>query len=197
MGDAVVIGASAGGVSVLKQLVTSLPADFSLSTIVVQHIADTSDSSWTELLDRQSKVRVKEADEKEKIRPGTVYFAPANYHLLVERDRTFTLTIDQPVNYARPSIDVLFETAAEAYQSRLIGIVCTGSNFDGAKGLLYIKQRGGLTMVQDPETAEVPMMPKAAIEATQPDHVLPMEGIIHALIRINQQKTTRSTTPNS
>lgn len=186
--QAIVLGASAGGMHVVKALVTALPKDFSLPLLIVQHIADTSDSVWPELLNEHSKVRVKEADEKEPVEPGTVYLAPPNYHLLVESDHTLTLTVDERVNYARPAIDVLFETAADAYREQLIGIVCTGANFDGAKGLQRIKELGGLAIVQDPETAEVPTMPQAAIQATVPDYVLPPEGIIKLLLDIHTKQ---------
>ena len=177
----VVVGASAGGMKVIKELVTSLPADFPMALIIVQHVSDSSDGSWAELLDGYSKIEVREADEKESILPGTVYLAPANYHLLIESDHTFTLTVDERVNYARPSIDVLFETAADAYRESLIGIIYTGANFDGAKGLLRVKEAGGLTIVQDPVTAEAVAMPKAAIETTVPEYVLPPEEIIDLL----------------
>ena len=183
--QAIVLGASAGGMKVVKELVTALPEDFSLPLIIVQHIADTSNSEWPVLLNGYSKVRVKEADEKELIEPGTVYMAPPNYHLLVEPDHTFTLTVDVRVNYARPSIDVLFETAAEAYKETLIGIVCTGANFDGAKGLAHIKELGGLTIVQDPQSAESAAMPQAAIQATDPHAILDFNGIVKLVTSLN------------
>jgi len=188
--EAIVLGASAGGFNVIKQLVGVLPKGFSLPVIIVQHVSDASDGSWTEMLDRQSRLRVKEADEKEKVRPGTVYLAPANYHLLVEPDHTLTLTVDERVNYARPSIDVLFETAAEAYRERLIGLVYTGANRDGAAGLARIKENGGLTVVQDPTTAESPVMPTSAIRAAKPQHVLSPDGIIELLLNIHTLQST-------
>lgn len=185
---AIVLGASAGGLQMIKRIVISLPAEFSLPVIVVQHIADTSDGVWAGILNERSNVRVKEADEKEPIKAGTVYLAPSNYHLLVEPDQTFTLTIDERVNHARPSIDVLFETAAQAYGESLIGVICTGGNFDGAKGLLNVKKMGGLTIVQDPKTAEAKAMPQAAIEMAPPDYVLPEEGIIQLLLNIHHDQ---------
>jgi len=190
--EAIVLGASAGGFNVIKQLTATLPKDFSLPIMVVQHVSDTSDGSWADMLDRESKLRVKEADEKEKIKPGTVYLAPANYHLLVEPDHTLTLTVDERVNYARPSIDVLFETAAEAYRERLIGLVYTGANRDGAAGLAHIKANGGLAVVQDPTTAESPVMPTSAIRAAHPQHVLSPEQIIELLLNIHQLQTAES-----
>jgi len=184
--EAIVLGASAGGFNVIKQLTAALPKDFSLPIMVVQHVSDTSDGSWAEMLNRESRLRVKEADEKEEIRPGTVYLAPANYHLLVEPDHTLTLTVDERVNYARPSIDVLFETAAEAYRERLIGLVYTGANRNGAAGLAHIRANGGLAVVQDPTTAESPVMPSFAIGAAKPQHVLSPEKIIELLLNIHQ-----------
>ena len=119
-----------------------------------------------------SALTVKDADEKEAIRPGFVYFAPPNYHLLIETDHTFGLSIDPKVNYSRPSIDVLFESAANVYGPRLIAILLTGANNDGAKGLRLIKEKGGLVIVQDPRSAEFPFMPEAALQAVKPDFVL-------------------------
>jgi len=119
-----------------------------------------------------SALTVKDADEKEAIRPGFVYFAPPNYHLLIETDHTFGLSIDPKVNYSRPSIDVLFENAANVYGPRLISILLTGANNDGAKGLRLIKEKGGLVIVQDPRSAEFPFMPEAALQVVKPDFVL-------------------------
>jgi len=112
-----------------------------------------------------------------------VYIAPANYHLMIENNKTFSLTIDEYVNFARPSIDVLFESAADAYKNKLIGIVLTGSNNDGAKGIKRVKEYGGLAIVQDPETAESPTMPASAIAAVQPDYILSLEKIVQFLIK--------------
>ena len=190
--EAIVLGASAGGFNVIKQLVAALPKDFFLPIMVVQHVSDTSDGSWAEMLNSQSRLHVKEADEKERVKPGTIYLAPANYHLLVEPDHTLTLTVDERVNYARPSIDVLFETAAEAYRERLIGLIYTGANRDGAAGLAHIKANGGLTVVQDPTTAESPTMPSSAIRAAKPHHVLSPEQIIELLLSIHNPQTVES-----
>lgn len=178
---AIVIGASAGGMTVIKNLVVGLPGDFAIPVIIVNHIGPDTDGFWVNHLDQLSALKIKEADEKESIRPGHVYFAPANYHLLVERDHTFSLTVDERVNYARPAIDVLFETAAEAYRNQLIGIVLTGGNFDGAKGLKKIKDFGGTAIVQDPETAEAASMPAAAIRATTPDYIASPQKILALL----------------
>jgi len=186
--EAIVIGVSSGGLKVMKIMFSLLPKDFSLPIIIVQHIGKYSENSWIKLLGDKSNLEIKEADEKEEIEKGKVYIAPANYHLLIESDKTFSLTIDERVNFARPSIDVLFESAAEVYQNKLIGIVLTGSNNDGAKGIKRIKECGGLTIVQDPETAESNYMPASAIEAILPDYILPLEEIIKLLILIDTQK---------
>lgn len=190
--ELVVIGTSAGGPQALKTLLPLLPADFALPIAIVQHVAPSSDGSWAGLLDARCAVRVKEADEKEHIAPGTVYVAPPNYHLLVEADRTFALTVDETVNYARPSIDVLFETAAEALGPRLVGILLTGANSDGAKGLARIGAKGGLTIVQDPATAESRAMPDAAIALARPQHVLALAGISDLLLQLHTEKNEAS-----
>jgi two-component system chemotaxis response regulator CheB len=185
--DAVVIGASAGGMNAMKAIFSALPASCSLSFIVVQHIGARSDGWWIEFLNEKSELQVKEANEKEEIEKGTVYIAPPNYHLLVEKNRTFSLTIGERVNFARPSIDLLFESAAEAYRDRLIGIVLTGSNHDGASGLKKIKELGGLTIVENPEMAEWRGMPDAAIAAVTPDHILSLNRIPDLLMELNKK----------
>ena len=175
--DAIVIGSSAGGMHALRTILSRLPSNFPLSVIIVQHEYPTSDDFLAHYLDERCSLKAKQADEKEEILPGVVYIAPPNYHLMVEEDRTFSLSISEPVNYARPSIDVLFETAADVYKARLVGVILTGGNADGSAGLRRIKDSGGLSIVQDPETAEAYAMPKAAIAATQVDHILSLEEI--------------------
>jgi two-component system, chemotaxis family, protein-glutamate methylesterase/glutaminase len=185
--EAIVIGVSSGGLNAMKIMFSILPHEFSIPIVIVQHIGARSENIWVQLLNDKCKLEIKEADEKEKIEKGKIYIAPPNYHLLIEQDRTFTLTVDERVNYARPSIDVLFETAAEAYQNKLIGIVLTGSNNDGSKGLKRIKEYGGLTIVQQPDTAESSFMPASAIATVQPDYILPLEAIINLLIEIDSE----------
>lgn len=175
--QAVVIGSSAGGLNALKKLFIRLKATFSLPVIIVQHISPDADNYLVHILNDQHKIEVMEAEEKIKPEPGKAYVAPPNYHLLIEPDRTFSLTIDERVNYARPSIDVLFETAADAYRDQLIGIILTGANNDGSKGLKRIKEMGGITIVQDPGTAEVDSMPCAAIRTHKVDKILTIEEI--------------------
>jgi len=176
--EAVVIGVSAGGMQALPEVLLPLSRDFPLPLIIVQHMAPTpNDSYFIEYLNGHCALNVKEADEKELISKGNVYIAPADYHLMIEKDRTFSFSIDNKVNYSRPSIDVLFESAADVFQARLIGIVLTGSNSDGALGLKKIKDNGGLVIVQDPETADAGIMPASAIKACRVDHILPLKQI--------------------
>ena len=174
---AAVIGASSGGWNALKEILRVLPENFPLAIMVVMHRHPHSDDYLEKSLDNDCAVRVKQADEKESIMSGTVYFAPPNYHLLIEDIHTLSLSVAGPVNYARPSIDVLFESAAYVYGDTLAGLILTGSNNDGAGGLKKIKDMGGLVLVQDPETAEATAMPRAAIAATDPDFVLPLGEI--------------------
>ena len=174
---AIVIGASAGGWKALKAVLGVLPEDFPLAILVVMHRHPHSDDYLEKSLDNDCAIQVKQADEKEKIRNGTAYFAPPNYHLLVEDAHTLSLSVEQAVHYARPAIDLLFESAAYVYGETLAGLILTGANSDGAKGLKKIKEMGGLVLVQDPETAEANAMPRAAIEVADPDFVLPLDEI--------------------
>ena len=171
----------------MKTIFPALPAHFGIPIVMVQHVSPLSDSQWISLLNQNCRLELREANEKEEITPGNIYLAPPNYHLLVERNHSFSLTIDARVNYARPAIDVLFETAAVAYEEELVGVVLTGSNHDGAQGLKKIKGNGGLTIVQDPKTAASAFMPQAAIDTVAPDHVLPLEKIIELLIELDRK----------
>ncbi len=185
-GECIVIGVSSGGMAALSEILTPLPADFPWPIIVVQHLdPHSADSYWARYFNERCRLAVKEADEKEAIIAGHVYFAPANYHLMIERDKTFSLTVDEKVNYSRPSIDVLFESAAETYGSALMGIILTGASADGANGLKTIKDNGGLTVVQDPDTAEFKIMPLSAIKASNVDHILPLDEIPRLLLELN------------
>jgi two-component system, chemotaxis family, protein-glutamate methylesterase/glutaminase len=184
--EAVVIGVSSGGLTALRSLLPALPDTFRMPVMIVQHIGSTSEGYWIEALNAMSALNIKEADEKEAIQKGNVYIAPPDYHLLVEADRTFSLSADRRVNFARPSIDVLFETAALAYKEKLIGIVLTGSNSDGALGLKTIKDLGGFAIVQNPVTAEASQMPVAAIKATTVDLTLPLDKIAEALTELEK-----------
>lgn len=170
----VVIGGSAGATAALIQLLPVFPADYPWPIAVVQHLHPLQDGYFVERFAHKCALTIKEADDKEPIKAGYVYFAPPNYHLLIEDDKTFSLSIDEKVNYSRPSIDVLFESAADVYAPWLVGVILTGANNDGAQGLRRIKEKGGLVIAQDPTTAESPYMPRAAIEATAVDHILPL-----------------------
>ena len=174
---AIVIGVSAGGLAALSKLFPCLPDRFPLPVIIVQHVGATANRYKYAHFDNKCILTIKEADDKEEIRPGFVYFAPPDYHLLIERDETFSLSVDAKVNYSRPSIDVLFESAVYVWSSSLIGILLTGASSDGAHGMRLIKEHGGLTIVQDPATAEYPVMPKAAIDAVAVNKILSIESI--------------------
>lgn len=180
--QAVAIGVSTGGVQALKSLFGQLPADFSLPVLVVQHISPEAGNGMARLLDDLCAIRVKEADEHDALLPGTVYLAPPNYHLLVEREGTLALSADAPVSYARPSVDVLFESAAAVFGPGLIGVVLTGANHDGGHGAQAIKRRGGVVIVQDPTDAAARQMPESALAAA--DHVLPLDGMAALLLRL-------------
>jgi two-component system chemotaxis response regulator CheB len=190
---AVVIGVSAGGFEALKVLLPALPASFPLAVAIVQHRDRRSDGFLAAYLDKRSTIAVSEAEDKEPFCAGHAYLAPAGYHLLIESDRSLSLTIDERVNYSCPSIDVLFESAAHVFGQSLIGIVLTGANADGAQGLKAIKSCGGLAVVQDPQTAAVMAMPYAALQATPVDHVLPLERIAPLLTLLSTRKEVYGT----
>ena len=173
----IVIGASFGGMEAIKFLLSALPEKFTTPIAVVLHIGNNSINSYLTALNSDTQFNVKEGAEKEKLTSGKVYFAPPNYHLQLEDNFTFSLSTDCKVNYSRPSIDVLFETAAWSLKKKVLGILLTGSNSDGAKGLETIKKYGGKTIVQNPETAQAKSMPQSAINLCQPDFILNLEDI--------------------
>lgn len=175
--EIIVIGVSAGGMDALGKILPVLPEDFPLPIVVVQHLHPSQDGFLCTYLNERCTVTVKEACDKEPVAPAHVYFAPANYHLLIEEDKTFSLSVDEKVHFARPSIDVLFESAVDAYGGSLVGIILTGANSDGVYGLQLIKKSGGMIIVQDPDTAEVSYLPKAAVDAVEADYILPLEDI--------------------
>jgi two-component system chemotaxis response regulator CheB len=180
----IVIGGSAGTMTALTELLPLFPAGYPLPIVIAQHLHPWQDNYHVEHFGDQCALVVKEARDKEAIEAGNIYFAPPNYHLLINDDKTFSLSIDDKVNYARPSIDVLFESAVDVYAPWLVGVILTGANNDGAQGLRLIKESGGLAIVQDPKTAESAYMPKAALEATRADYVLPLQGIGKLLLEI-------------
>ncbi len=174
---AVVIGVSAGGLKALPVILGGLPAYFPLPVVIVQHRMASSDNYIIRYLGDRCSLTVKEAEEKEKMSAGNVYLAPAGYHLLIEKNTTFSLSLDDLVSFSRPSIDVLFESAAAAFGPKLIGVILTGANTDGKAGIHCIKSCGGMTIAQDPETAEVSIMPLAAISTKSVDFILTLDDI--------------------
>jgi two-component system chemotaxis response regulator CheB len=184
----VVVGASAGGLHALRTIVSGLPDDFELPVVVVQHRAKESEL-LCELLQECSGLPVSEVNDKQEIGPG-VWVGPPDYHLLLD-DGFFSLTTDEPVRYSRPSIDVTFESAADVYGMDLIGVVLTGANADGSRGLRRIADEGGHAIVQDPETAEVRVMPRSAAKAVPDACVLPLEEIAPHLTRIRGRRVPR------
>lgn len=179
--SAIVIGASVGAVEALSILLPALPAGFPFAVLVVVHIPQDRRSLLSELFAPRCLVRVKEAEDKEPLAPATVYFAPTDYHLLVEADLRISLSSDEPVRYSRPSIDVLFQTAADAFGDNLTGVVLTGANSDGAAGLRAICDAGGKALVQSPAEAEGKAMPAAALQACPEAASLTLSGISAAL----------------
>ncbi|MCW3119991.1 MAG: cheB [Chitinophagaceae bacterium] len=181
--QAIVIGTSAGGLSALSGILEKLPAGYPIPMIIVQHRSKDQRDLLEQVLQSKCKIRVKQADEKERIESGFVYIAPPDYHLLIESDRTFSLSSDQQVHFSRPSIDVLFESAAIVFKHSLIGIILTGANNDGAAGIVEIKKYGGLTIAQDPAEAQFPFMPEAAIKTEKVKYVWTLSGILDFLLK--------------
>jgi two-component system chemotaxis response regulator CheB len=171
---AVVIGVSAGGLEALTLLLPTFKKDFPLPIFVVQHVGDDASGFLCSHLAARCQLKVIEPDDKQPIKPGVIYIAPSGYHMIVDSPQTISLSVDPRVNYSRPSIDLLFQSAAEAFQESLIGVVLTGANSDGTEGIKLIKKKQGLTIAQDPLTAEVAVMPQSAIDSGCIDRVLPL-----------------------
>ncbi len=180
--QAVVIGASAGAVDALLQILPQLPEDYPLALLIVVHLPPDSESTLVELLETRCQITVKEAEDKEILRPGIAYLAPPNYHLLVEPNFELSLSSEEPVLFCRPAIDLLFESAADAFGSSVIGIVLTGANSDGANGLRAIHDAGGAAYVQDPADADAEVMPRAALAACPDAQVLTLAQVIDLLM---------------
>jgi two-component system chemotaxis response regulator CheB len=181
MATIVVVGTSLGGLVALSTLLRNIPRDFPAPIAIVQHRARTEDDALERLLAGQAALQVVEPEDKEPLAPGRVYLAPADYHLLIERTWV-ALSTAAPESYARPSIDLLFESAADSHGAGVVGVVLTGSNSDGARGCQRIKARGGRVFVQDPATAQSSAMPAAAVAATRVDAVLPLPELCQELI---------------
>ncbi len=178
----VVIGGSAGSLDVILKILAVLPGVLPVPVVIVLHRKNSNDTLLTDLLSTKTRLRVKEVEEKEPLRPGHLYIAPADYHLLIEKDYTFSLDDSEKINYSRPSIDATFETAADVYGFSLIAILLSGANTDGVEGLKKIKQSGGLTIVQEPESAEVSYMPQQAINNVDIDIVADAAAIGRVLL---------------
>lgn len=176
-GKAVVIGASAGGPAALQRLLGRLDPALMVPVVVVNHVGANGPDLLPDVLGVRSPLPVSLARERLPLEPGRVYVAPSGYHLLIELDRHFSLSVDPKVCFSRPAIDVLFESAAQAYQKCLIGVVLTGASRDGAEGLERIRQWGGRALVQAPEDAEVPTMPRAALEQAGADLCAPLDAL--------------------
>lgn len=179
----VVVGTSWGGLAALSEIVAGLSADFPLPVCIVQHRSKDSDSLLVRLLQDLTPLKVRDAEDKESLCPQHIYIAPPDYHMLVEND-SISLTVDSPVRFSRPSIDVLFNSASDVFGASAIGVVLTGANEDGAAGLARIVARGGRALVQNPEGAEAPVMPRSAIRAVPGARVVPLALIGEELTRM-------------
>lgn len=180
---AVVIGASAGALQALSQILPALPADFPLPILIVVHVPAGRHNMLAVLFEAKCRMAVREAEDKEPALAGVIYFAPPGYHLLVETDGTLSLSSDEEVLFSRPSIDVLFESAADAFGGALIGIILTGANPDGATGLKAIADAGGTTLVEDPANAYAAAMPTAALDKCANARIVSLDEIATYLIR--------------
>lgn len=186
---ALVVGASAGGVTALLTIFAGLKPGFKLPIVVVLHLPDNRQSQLAEVLSRRLGLPAKEADIREVLQPGMLYFAAPGYHLSVEADYSLSFSREEPVYFSRPSIDFLFESAADVYGPALAGVLLTGANQDGAAGLAAIKRSGGFTVVQDPQDAHVPTMPMAALALHQPDVVAGLVEIRALLVELEATHT--------
>jgi len=184
--DAIVVGASAGGVEALLKIFAGLRVGYRLPIITVLHVPEERRSQLAQVFQARLPIPVKEADDKEDVAPGTLYFAAPGYHLSVETDFSLSLSQEDRVFHSRPSIDILFQSAADAYGPRLAGFLLTGANNDGAFGLSCIKLSGGMTVVQDPDQAQARTMPEAALALFEPDYLLPLNDIGHLLVELER-----------
>ena len=185
--QAVVIGASAGGGEAIKFLLSGLSPDYRLPILIAQHLHPSDDGMFAQGLAHKTSIKVNVPCDKDRIKAGEIYVSPSNYHMLIEREGSIALSIEEKVNYSRPSIDVLFESAAYAWRDEVAAVLLTGSSNDGAQGLRVIRDSGGLTVAQDPSTAEYPVMPRAAINAGAAELVLELSEIAALLIEIEAQ----------
>lgn len=182
----VAIGTSWGGLTAMSKLLAELPGDFSIPIAVVQHRSKDSDKLLSQLLQDSTPLTVCEIEDKDVLEPGKVHVAPANYHLLIERGY-FSLTVEEPVRYSRPSIDVMFTSAGDTYGPEAIGVVLTGANEDGSRGLAHIVKRGGKALIQAPKSAEIPIMPEAAVRAVPAAEVMPLLQLSRRLVELSHE----------
>jgi two-component system chemotaxis response regulator CheB len=185
---AIVVGASAGGVEALLQIYSALPKAFDIPILTVLHLPEERRSQLSDVFAMRLGRVVREGSDKAAIEPGVIYFAGPGYHLSVERDFTLSLSQEERVHFSRPAIDILFDSAADAYGPGLVGVLMTGANEDGAQGLATIKRCGGLTIVQDPTEARMSTMPLAALKLQRPDHILSLNGIGSLLAKLERSK---------
>lgn len=185
---AVVIGASAGAVQALMAILPPLPHDYRLPILVVVHVPPDRDNVLAPLLEAKCRLTVKEAEDKEPIAGGVVYLAPPDYHLLVETSGALALSADEPVNFSRPSIDILFESAADVFSDGLVGVVLTGANQDGAAGLRAVAKAGGSAIVENPASAQASAMPQAALAATPTAAVMSLDAIASYLLSLGTER---------
>lgn len=184
--EAIVIGTSAGGIKALLALLGELPVHFQVPIIIVIHMPETRESRLVDVFQHHMATKVMIAEDKDRISPGRVYFAGPSYHLSIERNRSFSISCEEPLHYSRPSIDILMSSAADAYGASLAGILLTGANQDGAEGMARIHEVGGLTVIQDPAEAEIAVMPKSALDLFTPDFVFPLREIQKLIFRLEQ-----------
>ncbi|MFT5821152.1 MAG: two-component system chemotaxis response regulator CheB [Crocinitomix sp.] len=184
--ELLIIGGSAGSIDVLIKLVPEFPADFGLAIIIVVHRKAMDEDLLLSLLQKRSKMNIKGAEGNEPIQKGMVYIAPADYHLLVEEDKSIVLDYSDKVHYSRPSIDLAFQSAAEVYQNKLFGVLLTGANEDGAIGMKFIQNAGGRTLVQSLDSAMIMLMPQAADRLIKPDYIMGIEEMTHFLIDLDK-----------
>jgi len=183
----VIIGGSAGSLQALLQILPFVENPISFAIVIVVHRKNSDEQTLEDLIALKSKIKVKEVEDKVKLQSGFIYIAPSNYHLLFEKNETLSLDTSEKINYSRPSIDVSFESAAEIYREHLIGILLSGSNSDGTAGLRAIQAAGGISVVQNPLSADMPFMPNNAILHTVPDFVLNIEEILEFIKGINRE----------
>ena len=172
-----VIGGSAGSLQVILSLLAAIGDDFPIPVLIVLHRNGGFESSLEELLSSRTRLPIREVEEKDPLRAGTIYLCPADYHVLLEKDHSFSLDYSERVHFSRPSIDVTFRSAADIFGPGLICLLLSGANADGTEGMQYVQERGGLTVVQDPATADVPYMPQQAISRMKVDFIVPADGI--------------------